>query len=157
MYAGIERQVDSDTAESIKLITRKASERICRFAFDYAVKNNRKEVCVVTKANIMKLSDGLFLDSYRKVAEDYPDIQKKEVLKLVQSILSVQQEKDYKTEFLLDSFQYYFAQLMKNNLDNKLLVNKLKKDILSIQKAKKELNSYIKPQLILENLMFGLC
>ena len=45
----------------------------------------------------------------------------------------------------------------KNNLDNKLLVNKLKKDILSIQKAKKELNSYIKPQLILENLMFGLC
>lgn len=80
LYAGIERQVDSDTAESIKLITRKASERICRFAFDYAVKNNRKEVCVVTKANIMKLSDGLFLDSYRKVAEDYPDIQKKEIL-----------------------------------------------------------------------------
>lgn len=80
LYAGIERQVDSDTAESIKLITRKASERICRFAFDYAVKNNRKEVCVVTKANIMKLSDGLFLDSYRKVAEDYRDIQKKEIL-----------------------------------------------------------------------------
>lgn len=80
LYAGIERQVDSDTAESIKLITRKASERICRFAFDYAVKNNRNEVCVVTKANIMKLSDGLFLDSYRKVAEDYPDIQKKEIL-----------------------------------------------------------------------------
>lgn len=80
LYAGIERQVDSDTAESIKLITRKASERICRFAFDYAVKNNRNEVCVVTKANIMKLSDGLFLDSYRKVAEDYRDIQKKEIL-----------------------------------------------------------------------------
>lgn len=80
LYAGIERQVDSDTAESIKLITRKASERICSFAFDYAVKNNRKEVCVVTKANIMKLSDGLFLDSYRKVAEDYRDIQKKEIL-----------------------------------------------------------------------------
>lgn len=80
LYAGIERQVDENTAESIKLITRTASERICKFAFDYAVKNNRKEVCVVTKANIMKLSDGLFLDSYRKVAENYPQISKREIL-----------------------------------------------------------------------------
>ena len=80
LYAGIERQVDNDTAESIKVITRKASERICKFAFDYAVKNNRKEVCVVTKANIMKLSDGLFLDCYRRVAEDYPQINKREIL-----------------------------------------------------------------------------
>lgn len=80
LYAGIERQVDENTAESIKLITRTASERICKFAFDYAVKNNRKEVCVVTKANIMKLSDGLFLDSYRKVAENYPQIGKREIL-----------------------------------------------------------------------------
>lgn len=80
LYAGIERQVDNDTAESIKVITRKASERICKFAFDYAVKNNRKEVCVVTKANIMKLSDGLFLDCYRCVAEDYPQINKREIL-----------------------------------------------------------------------------
>lgn len=80
LYAGIERQVDENTAESIKLITRTASERICKFAFDYAVKNNRKEVCVVTKANIMKLSDGLFLDSYRKVAENYQQIGKREIL-----------------------------------------------------------------------------
>ena len=80
LYAGIERQVDTDTAESIKVITRKASERICKFAFDYAVKNNRKEVCVVTKANIMKLSDGLFLESYRKIAENYPQINKREIL-----------------------------------------------------------------------------
>ena len=80
LYAGIERQVDSDTAESIKVITRKASERICKFAFDYAIKNNRKEVCVVTKANIMKLSDGLFLESYRKIAENYPQINKREIL-----------------------------------------------------------------------------
>ncbi len=80
LYAGIERQVDTDTAESIKVITRKASERICKFAFDYAVKNNRKEVCVVTKANIMKLSDGLFLESYRKIAENYPEIKKREIL-----------------------------------------------------------------------------
>src|SRR5574344_46691 len=80
LYAGIEKQVDKDTAESIKIITRKASERICKFAFDYAVKNNRKEVCVVTKANIMKLSDGLFLSCYRKIAEEYPQIKQREIL-----------------------------------------------------------------------------
>ena len=80
LYAGIERQIDDDTAESIKLITRNASERICKFAFDYAVKNGRTEVCVVTKANIMKLSDGLFLDSFRNISKNYPDINKREIL-----------------------------------------------------------------------------
>ena len=80
LYAGIEEQIDENTAHSIKIITRKASERICKFAFDYAVKNNRKEVCVVTKANIMKLSDGLFLDSYRKIAQNYPQIKPREIL-----------------------------------------------------------------------------
>ena len=80
LYAGIEKQVDEDTAESIKRITRAASERICRFAFDYALSHNRKEVCVVTKANIMKLSDGLFLDSYRNIAKNYPQISQKEIL-----------------------------------------------------------------------------
>ncbi len=80
LYAGVEEQIDENTAHSIKIITRKASERICKFAFDYAVKNNRKEVCVVTKANIMKLSDGLFLDSHRKVAQNYPQIQTREIL-----------------------------------------------------------------------------
>lgn len=80
LYAGIERQVDGDTAESIKIITRKASMRICKFAFDYAVKNNRKEVCVVTKANIMKLSDGLFLECFREVAKEYSNIATREIL-----------------------------------------------------------------------------
>ena len=80
LYAGIERQVDENTAESIKLITREASERIAEFAFDYAVKNARKEVCVVTKANICKLSDGLFLDSARKVAEKYSQVKFREIL-----------------------------------------------------------------------------
>jgi len=87
LYAGIERQVDDDTAESIKIITRKASERICRFAFDYAIKNpggnnpdGKREVCVVTKANIMKLSDGLFLECFRNVAKDYPQIKTREIL-----------------------------------------------------------------------------
>lgn len=80
LYAGIERQVDEDTAESIKIITRNASERIAKFAFDYAVKNNRKEVCVVTKANICKLSDGLFLECARKIAQQYPQIKFREIL-----------------------------------------------------------------------------
>ena len=80
LYAGIERQIDNDTAESIKIITRKASERISKFAFDYAVKNNRHEVCVVTKANIMKLSDGLFLECFRNISKDYPQIKTREIL-----------------------------------------------------------------------------
>ena len=79
LYAGIERQVDEDTAESIKRITRSASERIAKFAFDYAVKNGRKFVTVVTKANICKLSDGLFLESARNIAKEY-DIPLKEIL-----------------------------------------------------------------------------
>lgn len=80
LYAGIERQVDKDTAESIKIITRSASTRIAEFAFDYAVKNDRKEVCVVTKANICKLSDGLFLECAREVSEKYPNIKFREIL-----------------------------------------------------------------------------
>ena len=80
LYAGIERQIDEDTAESIKIITRKASTRIVEFAFDYAVKNNRKLVTAVSKANICKLSDGLFLEAAREVAKKYPQIEYKEIL-----------------------------------------------------------------------------
>ena len=80
LYAGIERQIDADTAESIKIITRKASTRIVEFAFDYAVKNNRKLVTAVSKANICKLSDGLFLECAREVAQKYPQIEYKEIL-----------------------------------------------------------------------------
>ena len=80
LYAGIERMVDEDTAESIKIITRKASERIADFAFKYAVDNNRKTVTAVSKANIMKFSDGLFLECCRKIAEKYPNIEYKEIL-----------------------------------------------------------------------------
>src|SRR6478672_2610394 len=71
LYAGIEHMVTPDAAESIKIITRVASERIARFAFDYAVANGRRKVTAVHKANIMKLSDGLFLESCRTVAEAY--------------------------------------------------------------------------------------
>ena len=71
LYAGIEHMVGPDAAESIKIITRFASERIARFAFEYAVANGRHKVTAVHKANIMKLSDGLFLESCRTVAADY--------------------------------------------------------------------------------------
>ena len=71
LYAGIEHMVGPDAAESIKIITRAASERIARFAFEYAVANGRHKVTAVHKANIMKLSDGLFLESCRHVAGDY--------------------------------------------------------------------------------------
>lgn len=80
LYAGIERQIDEDSAESIKIITRKASLRIAEFAFNYAVKNNRKLVTAVTKANICKLTDGLFLNCAREIAEKFPSIQYKEIL-----------------------------------------------------------------------------
>jgi isocitrate dehydrogenase (NAD+) len=71
LYAGIEHKVGPDAAESIKIITRAASERIARFAFEYAVANGRKKVTAVHKANIMKLSDGLFLESCATIAKDY--------------------------------------------------------------------------------------
>ena len=71
LYAGIEHRVGKDAAESIKIITRAASERICRFAFEYAIANGRRKVTAVHKANIMKLSDGLFLESCRAVAAQY--------------------------------------------------------------------------------------
>jgi len=80
LYVEIERKVDDDTMESIKLITRSASTRIAEFAFEYAKKNNRKMVSAVTKANICKLTDGLFLECARKVSEKYPEIKYSEVL-----------------------------------------------------------------------------
>ena len=71
LYAGIEHRVGPDAAESIKIITRFASQRIARYAFEYAVKNGRRKVTAVHKANIMKLSDGLFLESCGQVAAEY--------------------------------------------------------------------------------------
>jgi len=74
LYSGIEHVVVPGVVESLKIITEKASTRIARFAFDYARRENRKKVTAIHKANIMKLSDGLFLDCFRKVAAEYPEI-----------------------------------------------------------------------------------
>src|ERR671915_2566902 len=71
LYAGIEHRVGQDAAESIKIITRAASQRIVRYAFEYAIRNGRRKVTAVHKANIMKLSDGLFLESAGQVATEY--------------------------------------------------------------------------------------
>ncbi len=75
LYSGIEHTVVPGVVESIKIITEKASTRIARFAFEYAKTEGRKKVTAIHKANIMKLSDGLFLDCFRKVAEQHPEIE----------------------------------------------------------------------------------
>jgi isocitrate dehydrogenase (NAD+) len=74
LYSGLEHVVVPGVVESLKIITEKASTRIARFAFDYSRRENRKRVTAIHKANIMKLSDGLFLDCFRKVAPEYPEI-----------------------------------------------------------------------------------
>jgi isocitrate dehydrogenase (NAD+) len=74
LYSGLEHEVVPGVVESLKIITDKASRRIAKFAFDYARLEGRKKVTAVHKANIMKLSDGLFLRCFREVAEDYPEI-----------------------------------------------------------------------------------
>jgi isocitrate dehydrogenase (NAD+) len=75
LYSGLEHTVVPGVVESLKIITEVASTRIARFAFEYARSNGRRRITAIHKANIMKLSDGLFLDCFRKVAEDYPDIE----------------------------------------------------------------------------------
>jgi isocitrate dehydrogenase (NAD+) len=80
LYAGIERQVDENTAESIKRITKTGSERIARYAFEYARSHGRKNIAAVHKANIMKLTDGLFLRTCADVAREYPEITFRDVI-----------------------------------------------------------------------------
>jgi len=75
LYSGIEHVVVPGVVESIKIITEKASTRVSKFAFEFARREGRKKVTAVHKANIMKLSDGLFLDCFRNVSKDYPEIE----------------------------------------------------------------------------------
>jgi isocitrate dehydrogenase (NAD+) len=80
LYAGLEHTVVPGVVESLKIITERASTRIAQFAFEYAQGHGRKRVHAIHKANIMKLSDGLFLASARKVATGYPGIEYKEMV-----------------------------------------------------------------------------
>lgn len=82
IYAGIEHYVGPgrSAAESIAVITRHGSERIVRYAFEYARKHGRKKVSIIHKANILKMSNGLFLDVGKEVAQNYPDIESDDVI-----------------------------------------------------------------------------
>ena len=80
LYKGIEYMVNENMANGVKLITREASEKICRYAFEYAQKNGRNKVTAIHKANIMKFTDGLFLEAFRDVAKNYPEIEAQEVI-----------------------------------------------------------------------------
>jgi len=80
LYAGLEHEVVPGVVESLKIITERASTRIARFAFEYAHKHGRKKIHAIHKANIMKMSDGLFLASIRAVAKEFPDIEYKELI-----------------------------------------------------------------------------
>src|SRR5436190_6228259 len=75
LYSGLEHTVIPGVVESLKIVTEKATTRICKYAFEYAKANGRKKVTCVHKANIMKLSDGLFLETFENVAKEYPEIE----------------------------------------------------------------------------------
>ncbi len=80
LYAAIEHEIVPGVVQSIKVVTRAASDRFLRFAFEYARKCGRKAIACVHKANILKLADGLFLDAFRAVARDYPEFQTRELI-----------------------------------------------------------------------------
>ncbi|MCX7747589.1 MAG: isocitrate/isopropylmalate dehydrogenase family protein [Clostridia bacterium] len=95
LYAGIEHMIGPDIAESIKIITRKGCERIVRFAFEYARKEKRKKVTAVHKANIMKCTDGLFLEVARGIASEYSDILFEDMIVDAMSMKLVQDPEAY--------------------------------------------------------------
>jgi isocitrate dehydrogenase (NAD+) len=79
-YSGLEHQSVPGVVESLKIITRAKSERIAKFAFSFALANNRKKVTCIHKANIMKLADGLFRNTFKKLAEDYPTLETNDMI-----------------------------------------------------------------------------
>jgi isocitrate dehydrogenase (NAD+) len=95
LYMGIEYMVKEDVAQSVKVITKGASEKIADFAFKVAEKENRSKVTLTHKANIMKLSDGLFLESGRTISKNYPDIKFEDVIVDAMSMKLVMKPQDY--------------------------------------------------------------
>lgn len=110
--------------------------------------------CFYVPSNNSNVFDIEFLSS---VMADYPRIKKIDVINTVQSLISAYEDRGYSLEYVLDCLEYYLAQMIKNNLENKILVQKIKEDILKIQHSKKRAESYIKPQLVLEDLFFSFC
>src|SRR2546426_3133613 len=80
LYSGLEHEIIPGVVESLKIITEKASTRISHFAFDYVLRENRKKITCVHKANIMKLSDGLFLRCFHKVGDTHPEIEAQDMI-----------------------------------------------------------------------------
>src|SRR5215217_3514585 len=80
LYSGLEHEVVPGVVESLKIITDKASRRIAKFAFEYSRREGRKKVTAIHKANIMKMSDGLFLNCFREVSKDYPEIEANDLI-----------------------------------------------------------------------------
>ncbi|MCS7002165.1 MAG: isocitrate/isopropylmalate dehydrogenase family protein [Dehalococcoidia bacterium] len=97
LYAGIEHMVGEDAAESIKIITRRGTERLVRFAMEYARREGRHKVTIVHKANIMKFTDGMFLHVAREVAAQYPDIHVEDRIVDNMSMQLVQKPDQYDT------------------------------------------------------------
>lgn len=95
LYAGVEHKIGDYAAESIKIITREASTRIAKFAFDMAKNQNRKKVTAVHKANIMKYSDGLFLECARNVSKEYSDVEFEDMIVDAMSMKLVQNPEKY--------------------------------------------------------------
>ncbi|SMC24396.1 isocitrate dehydrogenase (NAD+) [Clostridium acidisoli DSM 12555] len=95
LYAGIEHKIGDYAAESIKIITKDASEKIAKFAFDLAKNEGRKKVTAVHKANIMKFSDGLFLNTVREVSKNYEEIEFEDVIVDAMSMKLVQTPENY--------------------------------------------------------------
>lgn len=132
-YSGIEHEVVKGVVQSIKVITRKASEKIAKYAFQYASEHNRKRVTAVHKANIMRQSDGQFLTSCREVAEKFPDIIYDELL-LDRACLCVRMFTwtIYTTHLHIDTFPFLFKQLAQDPKQyDVLLMPNLYGDILS--------------------------
>src|SRR6185295_10841500 len=80
LYSGLEHEVVPGVVESLKIITDRASRRIAHFAFEHARREGRKKVTAIHKANIMKMSDGLFLNCFREVSKDYPEIEANDLI-----------------------------------------------------------------------------
>jgi isocitrate dehydrogenase (NAD+) len=80
LYSGLEHEVVPGVVESLKIITDRASRRIAHFAFEYARREGRKKITAIHKANIMKMSDGLFLNCFREVAREYPEIEANDLI-----------------------------------------------------------------------------
>jgi len=95
LYAGVEHMIGDCAAESIKILTRKGCERIIRYAFDYAVKNNRHKVTAVHKANIMKCTDGMYLNIAREIAKLYPQIEFEDMIVDAMCMKLVQEPEKY--------------------------------------------------------------